>query len=608
VSRVLLIVLIAACSFSSYGQLLDDTTKLVYGPTTSRYMYERDLMHSDTLYQSIDTSIYNLEYFEFKNTAEHEYHDLGNNGTALNHVYYVMPTSIGRTTGFESYTPYVKKIDEQKYFDTKSPFIDLYVGIGGKGRSLVDFQFSRNINAQWNVGFDIKKLSSNKLIGSASLREPQVSSTSADIYTFYSSKDSKYHFMFHTFHIDHGVAESGGIVLDDTSTEKDYFQYQNSQVYLDDAKSFDTRNRLHIYHQYSIKPFFELYNSITRNNVENRYEDPALLSAKDFYDQTLIDSVATNDASLFTEWEVEAGVKGRIAQRVFYSGFVKRRDLNFTYAYLSPYDRVSENYLGGDLKIYITPENALIGAMEVSDGGQYYFRGAFENNFIKAAYTGKKYRPSFLSERYFGNHYEWNNSFDDIVSNSLEGSIFYDFKFLYLAPSVQITSINNYVFFGTDKTPEQNEEVAIINKYSVDANFLLGHFHIENRLIFNNVSGGGAGAIRSPDWNYFGKWYYENIVFNDFMQFQIGLDIKWQTAYFVDAYDPITQQFHIQDDFKVDAFWTSDLFFVMRARRLSVWMKLKYVNQKRDDGYFETPLYPGTRKMFDVGVKWHFYD
>ena len=112
----------------------------------------------------------------------------GNNGTALNHVYYTMPKSIGRTTGFESYTPYVKQIDEQKYYDTKSPFIDLYVGLGGKGRSLVDFEFSRNINAQWNIGFDIKKISSNKLVGSASLREPQVSSTTADIYTFYSAK------------------------------------------------------------------------------------------------------------------------------------------------------------------------------------------------------------------------------------------------------------------------------------------------------------------------------------------------------------------------------------------------------------------------------------
>ena len=92
------------------------------------------------------------------------------------------------------------------------------------------------------------------------------------------------------------------------------------------------------------------------------------------------------------------------------------------------------------------------------------------------------------------------------------------------------------------------------------------------------------------------------------MEFQLGFDIRWQQGYYANAYDPITQQFYIQNDFKIDTYWAADLFFIMKARKLSIWLKWKYFNQKKQDGYFDTPLYPATRKMIDLGLRWHFYD
>lgn len=237
------------------------------------------------------------------------------------------------------------------------------------------------------------------------------------------------------------------------------------------------------------------------------------------------------------------------------------------------------------------------------------FTGRYENNFLKAEYTSSKYRPSFLSEQYFGNHYEWSNSFSDILSNTISGSVFYEFPFVRLEPAVKISTVDNYVFFGTDKLPAQNSAVALVNNYSLKADFTVGrNFKFENRVIFNNVSGDGADAIRTPDWNYFGKWYYDNIVFNNYMEMQFGFNLRWQSAYYANDYDPITQQFFIQNDFEIPSFWTADLFFVMKAQKLSIWAKFKYINQKKEEGYFETPYYPATRKMIDLGLRWHFYD
>lgn len=605
-------------STQSWAQILDDSTELVYGPTTSRYMFEKDLRHSDTLYHHIDTALYNIERFEAKDRTETLYQDLGNNGTAMRPLYYEESNVIGRTTGFNSYNAYVKESDDFKYYDTKSPFIELNVAFGGRGRNVVDFNFSRNINAQWNVGFDVHKISAFKLIGSSTLRDTQVSGTGVDAYTFHSSKNSKYHMMFHAYKFEHKVTESGGIVVEDDAEDRDYFQYQDSDVFLRTAASYDTRARLHLYQEYSVAEFFEVYAVASRINIENRFEDTQLQTLTDqtnsisipyYYDDFLIRTDSTLDASLFNEWRVEAGLKGRVGKRIFYSGYVKRRDIDFNYRYLDTFGHTAENYLGGDIKLYITKSNALSGQVEVMDGGQYYFSGSYENNFLRARYTSNKHLPSFMSERYFGNHYEWSNSFEDVLSNTISGSLFYEFSFIRLQPEVKISTIDNYVYFGTDKKPTQNSAVALVNNYSLKSDFLLGkHFRLENRLIFNNVTGDGADAIRAPDWNYLGKWYYENIVFNDYMEMQVGFNLRWQSAYFANAYDPVTQQYYLQNDFEVPSFWTADFFFVMKAQKLSIWAKVKYLNQKKEDGYFETPGYPATRRMIDLGVRWHFYD
>lgn len=92
------------------------------------------------------------------------------------------------------------------------------------------------------------------------------------------------------------------------------------------------------------------------------------------------------------------------------------------------------------------------------------------------------------------------------------------------------------------------------------------------------------------------------------MEMQLGLDVRWQSAYFANDYDPITQQFFIQNSFEIPSYWTSDLFFVMKAQKLTISIKLKYLNQQKEQGYFATPLYPATRRMIDLGLRWHFYD
>ncbi|PIB34620.1 hypothetical protein BFP72_03950 [Reichenbachiella sp. 5M10] len=607
IKNIGLFVLLVALSVVAEAQILDDSTRLVYGPTSTQYITVDDLKQSDTLYHTMDTSLYNLEKFLLPRGSEVDYQNLGNNGTALKPMYYDIPTMIGRTTGFHAYDPYVKTPEQFKYYDTKSPFIDLNVVFGGKGRNMVDFAFSRNINPQWNVGFDITHVSSEKQIGTSSLKENQVKSTAADFYVYYRTKNKKYHAMFHAYTNDQVILETGGIV--ETTDQTDYYLYQDADIYLRNAQSFDKRGRLYLYHEYSLKPFFEVYNTIERSVVTNEYTDTPLDESVDYYKDLLIRTDSTEDASTMTETKIEAGIKGRVSDRIYYSAYVKRRDLDFRYRYISPFENVGENYLGGDIKLLVTKTNELGGRAEVMDQGNYYFTGYFKNSFLRASYTSSLYEPSFLADRYYGNHYEWDNSFNSTLANSINGSIFFTLPFLYVEPEVTISTIDEYVYFGYDQKAKQESDAIFVNKYSAKANLtFLKHMHLDNRLVWNNVSGKGANAMRVPDWNYFGKLYYSNIVFNDFMEFQLGFNLRWQSAYQAKAYDPITQQFYLQDDFELPSYFTADVFFVMKANDLSLFINVEYLNQGRDQGYFASPYYPGQRRAIDLGLRWMFFD
>ena len=135
--------------------LLDDSTKTIYGMNTSRFMLKDDILNNDTVYQSLDSSLTDFEkvYDDEKNLMTLQ--SLGNIGTPLYDIYNFYSDDFSVKSGLNSLDNYFFRSSTQKFYDTKSPLIDLSLFFGGNGRSLVDFVFSRNINKNWYIGFDI---------------------------------------------------------------------------------------------------------------------------------------------------------------------------------------------------------------------------------------------------------------------------------------------------------------------------------------------------------------------------------------------------------------------------------------------------------------------
>ena len=124
--------------FTVQGQILDDTTRNVYGPKTTKYLYKQNLRYNEGDYRTVDTLLNNHHKFDLLSKTQNKYQDLGGIGTAALPIFSIPPHLIGATSGFNAYNVYYKENDLIRYYDTKSPFIDLFINFGGGGRSIVN--------------------------------------------------------------------------------------------------------------------------------------------------------------------------------------------------------------------------------------------------------------------------------------------------------------------------------------------------------------------------------------------------------------------------------------------------------------------------------------
>ncbi|MBV6647818.1 MAG: hypothetical protein KI790_20330, partial [Cyclobacteriaceae bacterium] len=340
--RFLLVALIFGVflAFRGNAQIVDDSTVLVYGPHSTRIIYENDLKYNTSEEHEIDTTVYRFEHHTYVDRHYRLYQDLGNNGTALFPVFYDLPTRIGVTSGFNAYDPYFRTPEEIKYYDTKSPFMDITAVFGGLGRHVIDFSVARNISENWNVGFDLHFINADKQIG-ATLNEGDRNAQSAiyDIYTYYQHPTKPYKLMAYFQQMDHKVEETGGIYVEaiDSATRAEIFEYRDSDIRLNSARSKHAQNAIHLYHEYGFFKQFQVYHQLDRTKKTNTYEDFIDGSAtssydtyRDFYGQFLIDADSTYERATFTDLTNEVGLKGSVSS-VYYRFYVRSRTVDFKY-------------------------------------------------------------------------------------------------------------------------------------------------------------------------------------------------------------------------------------------------------------------------------------
>ena len=605
------------------SRIIDDTTKQVYGPKTSKYYYEKDVFLNRITYHPIDTSIQNFHRYNYVQWHNNLYQDLGNIGTSITPLFYQVPDMIGITSGFNSYNLYWD--DEQiRYFDTKSPYSNIRATLGGKGRSATRITFSRNITPQWNFGFTYRPLLIDKQIQREGKGDRHVRATYYDIYTSYQSPDSSYRLMANFRRNNHETDEYGGVKDDAAGFEyKDYF-FINAQPNLQDAASRELRMNAHLFHQYEIGKALQVYHVFDRYRQGNQFLDgPSTNDFYDYYDPEL-DTTTTWDKVKFKTVRNEVGIKGNLL-KLFYNGYYAIRNYTFTNNHIDTAGtEISgvENFIGGKMSLHLDSIGEVTAWGELQQNGNFRIDGQIKSKWFEASVKQVQYSPALLQQAYRGSHDSWTNDFSNVNATEVKGFLHYNSKILKVSPGLTFTRLGNYIFFKEDtvKTGQRvlpvqssGQQVIFLPEFRFSVTFLR-HVNLSSQIIYSKLLDNPDNAIQLPDLFINAQLSYANIFFNGNFDIHCGVDIHYQCSYYPLAYDLPIQQFYVQEQItgaslRVPAFPIVDIFFNARIKRGRIFFKYHNLIQAfTQQGYMPTPTYPGQRNIIDFGFDWSFYD
>jgi len=605
------------------AQILDDTTKVGFGPLSTRFLNESDLRFNNPKYQFLDTTIFSTYKKSKPEQSNYYLENLGVEGTPNRYLFYELPDEFGVSPGFKAFQPFYKKPQDFRYYNTRSPYSRLSLYLGGGNRSITDVEFSRSDSTLFNIGFTFRKWAIDKQYGKSGRGDQISESTQYDVYTHFRTRNLKYQLLANFSRIRHIYEANGGV---DTTELGDYFDL-NESVFLSNAIADESRFNIHLFHQYSIRDHLELYNSLDKYNQRNEFTDDPLGDDAEFFDQFFVSSSKTRDSTHYDYFKYEFGLKGS-NRKWFYNVYMKNKVYNFHYKYhaldtmgvdsLITNPSGVEKYVGFNAS-YALPLGYLIsGGMEYldddgiglyNDNNQSYLSVA--GPFLDLTYKQSEYKPSFLQQKYIGNHSFWINNFRSTFAQTLRGRLIFQVGPVSLSPTIRYDKIKDFVYFSENKLPVQATE----NLYITSPGFqfqlkFLRHFTYEGSIVYTMIEGDTAVVKQIPDWFVNSRIFYNNFFFQNNLEINTGLDVHYKSPYYGDDYAPDVQQFFIQKHTVIGDYPVVSLFIDFKINRVNFILKMNNVWTwfSKSKGYFVAPKYPGLSNLFDFGFNWRFFD
>lgn len=604
--------------------VIDDSTKNVYGPTTTSYFYEDDILNNlDSVRYHVDTSLNNFHRWTF---VDHDWNtlvDLGNLGTASRPMFFAPRSQVGRQLGFRAYDAYGFKAEDVKYFDTKSPYTDMYYTQGGLNREILKFGFTQNVNPRVNFGLRLQRFSSQRQYGSYASRGKQAAlarNWSMLLHGSYFSKNKKYLLLTHIRTLNHSVMEQGGVILADTA---DYQigrdDYHGPASLFAGAKSWHRRTDFRVYQQYRLLGGFQLFHQLEIENNYNRYNDNQPQTGVDNGVYTPVSGVLpiNQKVSHFLA-DNKVGIKGELAGYNYRAYFQTRAQSMTGNRYLT--DSTSEEYrmqrfepvLGVWMQYRMKDTTwKLTSQMEHVLGRDLILKGQLDIPWARMGFQTALTSPDLLMMMYKNSYLYWNNTDDNLKLSkvvSFTGALPVKVGKVSLTPDFQWHQLINYLYYDEDARPAQHDGTFSLMRIGLDTEISLRRWRFRTLAYYNE--GFDNRIIRIPRLFLSGEVSFL-FTYAKELDIQLGLAGNYTSSYYADAYMPMTQQFHIQNKLAVGNYPVVDAFANLRIKRVLLLLKYSHLNHRwlsNGEGYFLTPGYMGLQPAFSFGVRWPLFD
>jgi len=256
---------------------------------------------------------------------------------------------------------------------------------------------------------------------------------------------------------------------------------------------------------------------------------------------------------------------------------------------------------GADGRIYLTGYRS--GQTELNGFINKPLRIRRDTTTLNITGSLKSITPEYFDNYFYSNHFQWTNNFNQINEMTIRSSIrSQEFK---TTLGANYSLIGNYIYNNEEALPAQaGSELLILSAY-LNKDFGRRHWLIRTQLLTQKAS--NEHYIHLPVFAGFVSVNYQLLIAK-VLHTQFGIDTRYNTAFYADAYDPATARFYLQNKQEIGNYPYVDLHANLKLKRTRFFFLFMNTTSGLLDNYYVAPDYPYYQRTFRFGLSWSFYD
>lgn len=523
-------------------------------------------------------------------------------------------------------------------FQTQSPFASLSYQSSLNSEYQVHASFTQNIKPRWNFAFDYDLINPYEIF-----KNSAVLSHLLDASTNYYSEDSRYQGQLGVVWNKMRMGENGGLSNDglfSTGQQTNMaglpvVSYTNQRLY-NDLDIFTHQSYNLVRQVETVKERYDLevnqddstlldtiywYDTLTPNPYHIFNAGVLALDAQfsrqasRFKDSISADSTTTfiysgrlfwtNDAYPDYKWHNPIKLTGGIEPRVVHIN--EHDSLTYNIYSVTPFARAQIKLGRGILSGlgHFTFSNDTPG-MDRRIETEY--RLNFDSlRYIDATAIAEWKAPDYFFFHYHSNGFQWDHSNLDKISVQ-RFNLLYSHKGLWKIDATA-QHISNNVWLDENISPYQSEGNAWLFQARAMSHLrFFGWLCLDLQEMVQHST--DENELRVPLFASKNSIYADLNLFHRALRAQFGIDIRYHTLFYADAYSPAAGAFYRQNDIQVGNYLWGDVYVNLHIKHADIYIKAGHLNAiwEQHPSYFLLPHYPGNQFGLYWGVKWNFFD
>lgn len=601
------------------------------------FQYTVDNPNSETNWR--DSLLHGFQVYEPDRKADFDYATIGQRGGAAYALRYQPQRRYGTTVGFRQFDLYQTTGRDLQFYRLDHPFTYLsHVTEGEQEDSYTTAKFSRNFADGVNLLLDYRRLNQQgeqDQYPAQALRNTHVATgisvrpTGSRYSGFFSFAANTYEQLQNGGIVDSSFQrnEAGGEVsnianlepyLDETRLRYSYRELMATQ-YLQfggkvdsvsgrERRAFTLRHRLR-YDGRRHRLSSEVIEPGGSDTLKFYQDYPDLLIDPRGVRNQIRHRIIENDFTISTFRRGTSADKATVQKDVLEAGLTYlnhkiEQDGDSTVNNLLAHARIGLRP-NDNLDILVSGQLNLVGQT-----GDYRVEGQGTLDLGKAGKLelnalNQLYAPDLVQQVYrLNGETVWNNRFGKTLELRLEGA--YTLPVVKIRAGLAYSLLTNYVYFNQQGRPEQAGDVNSLLQLTLERDLRFGRWNLSNRLLLQEAD---QDVFRLPriygehSFYYSGKWF-------KVLNVNLGVDVRYASAFRPYYYNPVIQQFQLQERQSRGFQYQVDPFFSMRVTRFRFFVKYVQVNNliSPDRLLYLTADHPYPDEALRFGASWRLLD